>query len=75
MQKSGTIPRLRQRYRPSEYFLSGYQIVCLMAVRIVEKKGREYSRAFAKQMWQKCGARVVVMMAWKDCNGEAMATM
>jgi len=46
-----------------------------MAFRIAEKKGREYSQAFAKQMWQKCGAQVVVMMAWKDCNGEAMATM
>ncbi|KIM58937.1 hypothetical protein SCLCIDRAFT_27642 [Scleroderma citrinum Foug A] len=42
---------------------------------LAEKRGRDYCRAFAKDMWQKCGARVVMMVAWKDGNGGPMATI
>ncbi|KIM54144.1 hypothetical protein SCLCIDRAFT_137428, partial [Scleroderma citrinum Foug A] len=49
-----------QMYRPSK---------------LAEKKGHDYCRAFAKEMWQKCGACVVMMVAWKDGNGGPMATI
>ncbi|KIM51066.1 hypothetical protein SCLCIDRAFT_33768 [Scleroderma citrinum Foug A] len=42
---------------------------------LAEKKGRDYCRAFAKEMWQKCGTRVVMMVAWKDGNGGPMAAI
>ncbi|KAI6138037.1 hypothetical protein BKA82DRAFT_4021989 [Pisolithus tinctorius] len=37
-----------------------------------EKKGRKYAEEFAKEMWKRCGARVVVMAAWEDANGEVI---
>ncbi|KAL4067124.1 hypothetical protein V8B97DRAFT_2025226 [Scleroderma yunnanense] len=37
-----------------------------------EKKGQQYAEEFAKEMWKWCGARVVVMVAWKDNHGEVM---
>ncbi|KIN97554.1 hypothetical protein M404DRAFT_32178 [Pisolithus tinctorius Marx 270] len=37
-----------------------------------EKKGRKYAEEFAKEMWKWCGARVVVMAAWEDANGEVI---
>ncbi|KAL4078650.1 hypothetical protein V8B97DRAFT_2021039 [Scleroderma yunnanense] len=38
-----------------------------------EKKDAEpYAEEFAKEMWKCCGARVVVMVAWKDNDGEVM---
>ncbi|KAI6008151.1 hypothetical protein F5J12DRAFT_782388 [Pisolithus orientalis] len=35
-----------------------------------EKKGCKYAEEFAKEMWKWCGARVVVMAAWEDADGE-----
>ncbi|KAL4063648.1 hypothetical protein V8B97DRAFT_2026286 [Scleroderma yunnanense] len=32
----------------------------------------DYAEEFAKEMWKWCGARVVVMAAWKDNHGEVM---
>ncbi|KAL4075249.1 hypothetical protein V8B97DRAFT_2022252 [Scleroderma yunnanense] len=40
-----------------------------------EKKGQQYAKEFAKEMWKWCGARVVVMVAWKDNHGEVMVTV
>ncbi|KAI6006502.1 hypothetical protein F5J12DRAFT_892698 [Pisolithus orientalis] len=37
-----------------------------------EKKGHKYAEEFAKEMWKQCGARVVVMAAWEDANGEVI---
>ncbi|KAI6003239.1 hypothetical protein F5J12DRAFT_783670 [Pisolithus orientalis] len=37
-----------------------------------EKKGHKYAKKFAKEMWKQCGARVVVMAAWEDANGEVI---
>ncbi|KAI6145151.1 hypothetical protein BKA82DRAFT_4016629 [Pisolithus tinctorius] len=37
-----------------------------------EKKGHKYAEEFAKEMWKWCGARVVVMAAWEDANGEIL---
>ncbi|KAI6144272.1 hypothetical protein BKA82DRAFT_148923 [Pisolithus tinctorius] len=37
-----------------------------------EKKGHKYAKEFAKEMWKRCGARVVVMVAWEDANGEVI---
>ncbi|KAI6143593.1 hypothetical protein BKA82DRAFT_4017350 [Pisolithus tinctorius] len=37
-----------------------------------EKKGCKYAEEFAKEMWKCCGARVVVMVAWEDANGEVI---
>ncbi|KAL4065410.1 hypothetical protein J3A83DRAFT_4190761 [Scleroderma citrinum] len=38
------------------------------------KKGQQYAKEFAKEMWKCCEARVVVMVAWKDNDGEVMVT-
>ncbi|KAL4063909.1 hypothetical protein V8B97DRAFT_2026264 [Scleroderma yunnanense] len=35
----------------------------------------DYAKEFAKEMWKWCGARVVVMVAWKDNHGEVMVTV
>ncbi|KAL4062075.1 hypothetical protein V8B97DRAFT_2026927 [Scleroderma yunnanense] len=40
-----------------------------------EKKGQQYAKEFAKEMWKQCGARVVVMAAWKDNHGEVMVAV
>ncbi|KAL4078794.1 hypothetical protein V8B97DRAFT_2021155 [Scleroderma yunnanense] len=40
--------------------------------RNAEKKGQHYAKEFVKEIWKHCGARVVVMMAWKDNDGEVM---
>ncbi|KAL4078401.1 hypothetical protein V8B97DRAFT_2021486 [Scleroderma yunnanense] len=40
-----------------------------------EKKSQQYAKEFAKEMWKQCGARVVVMAAWKDNHGEVMVTV
>ncbi|KAL4073862.1 hypothetical protein J3A83DRAFT_4411483 [Scleroderma citrinum] len=37
-----------------------------------KKKGQQYAEEFAKEMWKWCGAKVVVMVAWKDNHGEVM---
>ncbi|KIM67824.1 hypothetical protein SCLCIDRAFT_20824 [Scleroderma citrinum Foug A] len=37
-----------------------------------EEKGRKYVQEFAKEMWKQCGARVVVMVAWKGATGDVM---
>ncbi|KAI6006255.1 hypothetical protein F5J12DRAFT_783028 [Pisolithus orientalis] len=37
-----------------------------------EKKGHKYAEEFAKEMWKWCGARVVVMVAWEDADGEIL---
>ncbi|KAI6139175.1 hypothetical protein BKA82DRAFT_4365155 [Pisolithus tinctorius] len=37
-----------------------------------EKNGCKYAEEFAKEMWKRCGARVVVMVAWEDANGEVI---
>ncbi|KAL4074601.1 hypothetical protein V8B97DRAFT_2022816 [Scleroderma yunnanense] len=37
-------------------------------------KGQQYAKEFAKEMWKCCEARVVVMVAWKDNDGEVMVT-
>ncbi|KAI6149897.1 hypothetical protein BKA82DRAFT_4354002 [Pisolithus tinctorius] len=37
-----------------------------------EKKGCKYAEEFAKKMWKQCGARVVVMAAWEDADGEVI---
>ncbi|KIO05385.1 hypothetical protein M404DRAFT_25506 [Pisolithus tinctorius Marx 270] len=39
-------------------------------VQTAEKKGWKYTEEFAKEMWKHCGARVVVMAAWEDADGE-----
>ncbi|KIN92732.1 hypothetical protein M404DRAFT_36779 [Pisolithus tinctorius Marx 270] len=41
-------------------------------VQATEKKGCKYAEEFAKEMWKCCGARVVVMVAWEDANGEVI---
>ncbi|KAL4070613.1 hypothetical protein J3A83DRAFT_4372804 [Scleroderma citrinum] len=41
----------------------------------VEKKGQQYAKEFAKEMWKQCRARVVVMATWKDNHGEVMVTV
>ncbi|KAI6138168.1 hypothetical protein BKA82DRAFT_4367416 [Pisolithus tinctorius] len=41
-------------------------------VQAAEKKGRKYAKEFAKEMWKCCGARVVVMAAWEDADGEVI---
>ncbi|KAI6141234.1 hypothetical protein BKA82DRAFT_4018845 [Pisolithus tinctorius] len=33
-------------------------------------KGRKYAKQFAYDMWKQCGMRVVIMLAWKDKDGE-----
>ncbi|KAL4066323.1 hypothetical protein V8B97DRAFT_2025477 [Scleroderma yunnanense] len=40
-----------------------------------KKKGQQYAEEFAKEMWKQCGARVVVIVAWKDNYGEVMVTV
>ncbi|KAI6138194.1 hypothetical protein BKA82DRAFT_4021445 [Pisolithus tinctorius] len=35
-------------------------------------KGRKYAKQFAYDMWKQCGMRVVIMLAWKDKDGEVM---
>ena len=40
--------------------------------RATEEKGRKYVQEFAKEMWKQCGARVVVMVAWKGAIGDVM---
>ncbi|KAL4080584.1 hypothetical protein J3A83DRAFT_4366941 [Scleroderma citrinum] len=42
--------------------------------RNAKKKGQQYAKEFAKEMWKCCGARVVVMAAWKDNDEEVMIT-
>ncbi|KAI6006559.1 hypothetical protein F5J12DRAFT_782828 [Pisolithus orientalis] len=37
-----------------------------------EKKGHKYAEEFAKEMWKHHGARVVVMAAWEDADGEIL---
>ncbi|KAI6153128.1 hypothetical protein BKA82DRAFT_4349605 [Pisolithus tinctorius] len=41
-------------------------------VQAAEKKGHKYAEEFAKEMWKRCGARVVVMAAWEDADGEIL---
>ncbi|KAI5997777.1 hypothetical protein F5J12DRAFT_785009 [Pisolithus orientalis] len=40
-----------------------------------EKKGCKYAEEFAKEMWKQCGARVVVMAAWEDADGEILTNL
>ncbi|KAL4075264.1 hypothetical protein V8B97DRAFT_1915877 [Scleroderma yunnanense] len=40
-----------------------------------EKKGHQYARAFAENMWKQFGTRVVVMVTWKDTKGKLMTGM
>ncbi|KAI5987343.1 hypothetical protein F5J12DRAFT_898544 [Pisolithus orientalis] len=35
-------------------------------------KGQKYAKQFAYDMWKQCGMRVVIMLAWKDKEGEVM---
>ena len=35
-------------------------------------QSRKYVWEFAKEMWKQCGARVVVMAAWKGATGDVM---
>ncbi|KAL4061867.1 hypothetical protein V8B97DRAFT_2027063 [Scleroderma yunnanense] len=42
--------------------------------RNAKKKGQQYAKEFAKEMWKCCGARVVVIAAWKDNDEEVMVT-
>ncbi|KAL4077924.1 hypothetical protein J3A83DRAFT_4186183 [Scleroderma citrinum] len=40
-----------------------------------ERKGCQYARAFAENMWKQFVTRVVVMVTWKDTKGKLMAGM
>ena len=40
--------------------------------RATEGKGRKFACEFSKAMWKQCGARVVVMAAWKGATGDIM---
>ncbi|KAL4066421.1 hypothetical protein V8B97DRAFT_2025402 [Scleroderma yunnanense] len=51
-----------------------HQIPMLIRFRNAKKKGQQYAKEFAKEMWKCCGARVVVMAAWKDNDEEVMIT-
>ncbi|KAI6020043.1 hypothetical protein F5J12DRAFT_781067, partial [Pisolithus orientalis] len=39
---------------------------------VATSKGQKYAKQFAYDMWKQCGMRVVIMLAWKDKEGEVM---
>jgi len=65
------IPTHPQRSKQGETFIP-WQHDTETTGRAVEGKGQKFAREFSKAMWKQCGARVVVMAAWKGAMGDIM---
>ena len=65
MQKLGTRKILQLRFRESKQSLPLVHMT-LIDVRLAKEKGDLYVADFARQMYQKCGMRVLIAVAFID---------